>query len=168
MNIHRFSALAVAVAALVVSGCDKKAADSEASATGCAAGATRSTEGGFCLTVPAGLKASPPYDKNTSSRRYDYADGTGKSIAVVVTQMKSAAEWDSEVSLRTREANAPNHRQPEVKDLPGGGKFISWVDDNGPWATVITHKDLKLFFCRVGGKATDAMLVDACKSLRPL
>jgi hypothetical protein len=136
---------------------------------GCAANATKSTDGGFCLTLPASMKAKDPFDKNESSREYDYKDDNGKSLTVVVTKMDDPSKWDSEVQVRTDEANKPTNKDKQVTDLPGGGKFMSWVEEDGSmWVTTLAHNDAKLFFCRTSGRPADPELVDACKSMRPL
>jgi len=138
-------------------------------AAGCAANATRSAEGGFCLNLPATMKANDPYDKDDRSRRYDYGDGSGKSLTVVVTKLAEAKEWDDEVGMLADETKQPDHKQQQSMDLPGGGKFMSYVGADGvTWATVLAHKDTKLLFCRTNGKPADAAMVDACKSIRPL
>jgi hypothetical protein len=83
--------------------------------------------------------------------------------------MNDASSWDFEVQSRTNEANGSNRKQQQVTDLPGGGKFISWVDEDGStWVTTLAHKDLKLLFCRTSGNPLDPALIDACKSMRPL
>jgi len=168
----------LAIAALVGgAGCASSSAKPDAktpavdgnNGKGCAANATKSTDGGFCLTLPASMKPKDPYDKDESSRRYDYTDGNGKSLTVVVTKMDDPSKWDSEVQLRTDEANKPTNKDKQVTDLPGGGKFMSWVEEDGTmWITALAHKDTKLFFCRTSGKPADTELVDACKSMRPL
>lgn len=140
-----------------------------AGGTGCAANATKSVEGGFCLNLPPTMKGSDPYDKDDRSRRYDYGDGNGKGLTVVVTKVVEATDWDDEVHFLAEETKQPDHKQQQSMDLPGGGKFTSYVGDDGMmWATAITHKDTKLLFCRTNGKPADPTLVDACKSIRPL
>jgi hypothetical protein len=90
---------AFAVAALAVTaGCSKSSTKADgngspaAGGTGCAAGATKSVDGGFCLSLPATQKAQNPYDKDDTSRRYDYTDGSGKGVTVVVTKMEDASQ----------------------------------------------------------------------------
>lgn len=168
----------LAIAALVGgAGCSSSSAKPDAktpavngnNATGCADTATKNTDGGFCITLPASMKPSDPYDKDESSRRYDYTDGNGTSLTVVVTKMDDPSKWDYEVQSRTNEANQSNHKDQQVTDLPGGGKFMSWVDEDGSmWITALAHKNTKLFFCRTSGKPADPELVDGCKSMRPL
>jgi hypothetical protein len=148
---------------------EAKPASDSAGGTGCAANATRSVEGGFCLDLPPTMKGSDPYDKDDRSRRYDYGDGNGKGLTVVVTKLAEAKEWDDEVSMLADETKQPDHKQQQSIDLPGGGKFMSYVGDDGmTWATALAHKDTKLLFCRTNGKPADPALVDACKSIRPL
>src|ERR1043166_2165321 len=144
-------------------------ADPAAGADGCAANATRSAEGGFCLNLPPTMKGNDPYDKDDRSRRYDYGDGSGKSLTVVVTKLAEAKDWDDEVAMLADETKQPDHKQQQSVDLPGGGKFMSYVGSDGvTWATALAHKDTKLLFCRTNGKPADPALVDACKSIRPL
>ncbi len=168
----------LAIAALVGgAGCSNSSAKPDAkvpaangnNGNGCADNATKSTDGGFCITLPASMKPKDPYDKDESSREYDYKDGNGKSLTVVVTTMEDASKWDSEVQVRTGEANKPTNKEKQVTDLPGDGKFMSWVEEDGSmWVTALAHKDTKLFFCRTSGKPADPELVDAGKSMRPL
>ncbi len=141
----------------------------EPAAGGCAAGAVTSAEGGFCLSLPATQKAQDPYDKDESSRRYDYASEDGKGVTVVVTKMKEATEWDDEVKSLSDESTKATNKDAQASDLPGGGKFWSWVEADGKTqVTVLVRKDLKRIFCRTSGNPADPALVDACKSLRAL
>ncbi len=152
---------------------DKPAGDTPAPAKpddkpAAAGGCVPNTDGGFCLAVPAAMKAGAAFKKSDTERAFDYSDGSGKSLKVVVTTMSDpAAEWDSEVSVRTDEGKKKTNVQ--ASDLPDGGKFFSWVDGDTNWVTTLTHKDKLLFFCRTSGKpAADPAMVDACKSMKPL
>ena len=143
-----------------------KPAEPAAPATG---DCTKNEEGGFCITLPAGQKAQPPVDKDESSRTYDYTDDAGDGVTVVVTKMKEAGDWDEEVTTRTDEAKTGGNKEQQASDLPGGGKFWSWVDSDGKqWVTVLARKDMKRFFCRAHGKPVAPALVEACKSIRAL
>ena len=88
-------------------------------------------------------------------------------VAVVVTKMDAASDWDDEVTSLNEEAK--KKKDAQMSDLPGGGKFWSWNDEDGNWVTVLTHKDLTRIFCRTHAKPTaDAAMVEACKSIRPM
>jgi hypothetical protein len=124
-------------------------------------------DGAFCLTGPATLKGSDPYDKDDSSKRYDYADDKGGGVTVVVTKLEEASDWDSEVRMMTEQGAKKKDMKQE--DLADGGKFWSWTDDDGEWVTVLVKKDLMQYFCRTHAKPTaDAAMVATCKSLKPL
>jgi hypothetical protein len=168
---------AVAAATLVAgAGCAKSAPKQDsagggaaAGGTGCAAGAARNDEGGFCVKVPANEKMQNAYDSNDTSRTYEYGNDSGHGITVVVSKLDDASNWDFEVHVVDDESKSSGKTQQQSSDLPGGGKFWSWVDEDGKtWVTALTHKDKKLLFCRTFGKPVDAALVDACKSIRPL
>lgn len=130
----------------------------------CPGGLTKSAENAFCIKLPASMKPSPPYDKDDRSRRFDYGDDTNtKTLTVVITKMEEATDWDDEVGARTDEAK--KKKEVQQADLPDGGKYFSWVEDDGKqWITVLKKKDLKLFFCRSDGKPVDPAVIDACKT----
>jgi hypothetical protein len=161
----------LALGSLVTVGCKKEGAASDkpaaAAATGCAADATKSVEGGFCFSVPAALKPNPPYDKDSTSRRFDYSDGAEKSIAVVVETVEDGA-WESHVTSLADQAKESGHKNQIAQDLPEG-KFASWVEASGTtWATGMVHKGNKIITCRADSKTAEAALIDACKSIRAL
>ncbi len=70
---------------------------------------------------------------------------------------------------RTEEGQSSGKTRQPSTDLPGGGTFWSWSDeDRKTWVTALTHKDTELLFCRAFGGPVDVALVDACRSIHPL
>lgn len=186
--MKHFSIALMAAAALTSFGCSKKPKDGDATKSAEAAkpadpkpapapappsgDCTKNDEGGFCITLPADQKAETPIDRDEHSRTYSYAsEKTNTGITVVVTKMTEASDWDDEVTSLAEEAKTKDNKEQQASDLPGGGKFASWIDRDGKnWITVLVHKDkdMKYLFCRSFGTPVAAVLVEACKSLRVL
>lgn len=129
-----------------------------------------SVEGGFCVRVPTTFTASAPFDKDTTSRTYGYSDGAGRVVTIVVRTEDDPDAWDREVRFLTRDSNDTSNRDQKSMDLPGGGMYWSWFDedDGFVWATGLTHKGNKIIFCRTKSKDAAAPDLDICKSIRAI
>lgn len=172
--------LAVLATLGLAAGCsmaDPKIADSDSMSTaepspsdGCVEDATKSVEGGFCVGVPTTFTASAPFDKDNTSRTYAYSDGAGRVVTIVVRTEDDPDAWDREVRFLTRDSNDTSNRDQKSMDLPGGGMYWSWFDedDGFVWATGLTHKGNKIIFCRTKSKDAAAPDLDICKSIRAI
>jgi hypothetical protein len=164
-------ALVLAAALALAAGCSSSetgGSTAPKSTDGCVANALKNTEGGFCLVTPPGSKALPPANSDANNRNYSFLDGNGAGVNVDVSKLDDLMTWDWTVKGYQANATNSDRSQQQQGDLPGGGKYWSYVQGGSKRTDVITHKENVLFTCNTVGAMPDGPTVDSCKSIRPL
>jgi hypothetical protein len=130
---------------------------------GCAAGATQSVEGGFCLALPSDHQGGATAGSD-GQRRFDYSAGAS---SVVVTSKTGANATDAEWASATKNL-------AEQATILGGSSRTSGASISGTWketdgrttATKLLRGDGKIVECRATSSSAPAL--QACESLRLL
>ncbi len=132
--------------------------------SGCPAGATKNSEGGFCVALPSDVAPAPAASSVDGERRYEYGSGASTIVIVVKTgAMASDAAWTS----------AKNGLAEQAAKAGGSSKSTTtsvsavWKEADGRNAsTTILRGDAKIVDCRA--LSTQATVLQVCQSIRLL
>ena len=130
----------------------------------CPAGATKNTEGGFCVALPSDVAPSPAVTSTDGERRYEYGSGASTIVIVVKTgTLASDSVWSS---ARTNLADRAVRSAGTSKSSAASISAI-WKEADGRNAsTTILRGDAKIVECRA--LSTQAPMLQACQSIRLL
>lgn len=126
----------------------------------CGAGATRNTEGGFCIAMGEGSQP-PAASGSESERRYEYASGES---SVIVAVKKTPITDDAWTAAKGRLADEAVRQSGTTKSSTASAS-ARWTEPDGRAASITVLKAAdKLVECRAISR--QASLLQACQSIR--
>lgn len=133
---------------------------SEVAQSGCAPGATRNTEGGFCIVVPSDHQASAATTQSPTEQRYQYGSGASTIVVIVRTGATADAFASAKAALEAEASSMNGHTRSYLENVSG-----TWsVADGRTTSTTIMRKDGTILDCRA--TSTNAVALQACQTLR--